>query len=101
MSASNDNKSYIQDVVINDTYKTGGYPVKEIINNVNNVRKQLGGNAKYNSVSKFESLVIPLGLHAQEGGGESSHKKIEYKSNDSVIEDSMFDKLFNNVAKIK
>ena len=103
MSISQKQKSYIETLVINNNYITGGYPLTEFIKDDNNIREQYGGKPKYEGKKKFESLVIPFGgdAHSDKDNTIYNNKQnIQFKNTGQVIEGEIFDKLFDNVAKL-
>ena len=70
---------------------TGGYDINMLLNNNNN---QTGGNNE-DVKSKFDDLLIPLGLYYNNTVTNDFYKIV--KSN--VIDDKMFDNLFDLVSK--
>ena len=87
----------------NDEF-SGGYSIGELIANDQMINDQMindqmindqmggGGNS-----SIFTDLQIPLGLHYAEEVGTIFYKTV----NSSVIEDDLFDKLFDMVSRNK
>ena len=76
----------------------GGYPINNIINNENNERKKLGGS-NHIGTSRFDDLVIPIGLSVNSSlyGGCSQLSKIKTLNNIEIVNDKTFDMLFGNV----
>lgn len=68
----------------------GGYSISDLLN----VSDTLGGGG---NPSVFADLQIPLGLHYADEAASNFYKAI----NSSVIEDDLFDKLFDLVSKNK
>lgn len=77
----------------------GGYPITNLIKNENNERIQLGGSNEIGS-SRFDGLVVPIGLalHPKTiDGGCSQLSKIKITNVHEIIDDTMFNKLFDTV----
>ena len=75
----------------------GGYPVNHIITMQNKENKILGGSTEIGA-SRFENLVIPIGLSSTFHGG--SEKLKTKNQNMGCIGDEMFEKLFSMVKPV-
>ena len=85
-------KDITGDVVI------GGYPLTEIISKSNKDHVKLGGTNEV-SLSRFEGLVVPLGLNVSTiSGGCNDISRIKVNNSNSTIDTSVFDNLFEMVS---
>lgn len=90
-------KSFAEENVYhhNEGGLVGGYPVMHLIDSQNAENKILGGSTEIGA-SRFENLVVPLGLTSAFYGGEHAKK---HKTKDmGCIDDEMFDKLFGMIT---
>jgi|SaaInlStandDraft_5_1057022.scaffolds.fasta_scaffold74464_2 hypothetical protein len=87
---------YTDNIIFNANM--GGYPVANIIKQYNINHEMIGGSNKI-GLSRFDGFVVPLGLPVFESmnvGECSQMSKIKTITSD-VIDDNLFDKLFNSV----
>lgn len=78
----------------------GGFPLTNLIKNENRERITLGGSTQI-GLSRFDGLVVPLGLtvnHSMDGGC-SQLSKIKIKNINGIVDDKLFDTLFGNVNR--
>ena len=95
-------QSYINKVLHNnDIGGSAGFPMSDYINTENLYRKQYGGSDLSNKVglSRFEGLVIPLGLDSHMNNN-TFLKSVESKTQPTLIDSHLFDRLFDNIAKL-
>ena len=79
----------------------GGYPITNLINNKNEETIMLGGSNKI-GISRFDGLVVPIGLMLNDttsNGGCTQLSNIKLVNTGEIINDDLFDKLFNTVKK--
>jgi hypothetical protein len=89
-----DNNNYKED---NDRrFMIGGYAVDKLLEPNSNVGQHGGGNAEQSG--PFNEMLIPLGLYCEKTPITDFYEK---KAKYSVIDDSLFDTLFNSVSKNK
>jgi|TARA_B110000285_G_scaffold235562_1_gene318089 hypothetical protein len=77
----------------------GGYPISNLIKNENDERKILGGSNEI-GVSRFDGLVVPVGLALTPtniDGGCSQLSKIKMSNVIDVIDEKIFNNLFDTV----
>ena len=99
-------KSAIENYIFNKTTNVGGYPITELLKKetikygtLNNNEIIGGGHAR------FENLIVPAGLvsfsnqYFNVGGGDC-HVNIKTDKNIEVMDDNMFNKFFDRIAKI-
>lgn len=75
----------------------GGYPVNHIIRMQNIENKILGGSTEI-GISRFENLVIPMGLSSFHGGSDRLKQKKQNINDAGCISDELFEKLFGMVS---
>ena len=88
--------SYIDDIIFKANM--GGYPVANIIKQYNTNHAMIGGSNKI-GLSRFDGFVVPLGLPVFDSMNIdecSQMSKIKTVTSD-VIDDNLFDKLFDSV----
>ena len=73
---------------------TGGYPINQIISEDEMInRMYYGGN---NNISRFNDLVIPIGLVTKKYSNlQNNHKIIK----EELIHDNIFNQLFDTICK--
>ncbi len=87
---------YTDNIIFNANM--GGYPVANIIKQYNTNHEMIGGSNKI-GLSRFDGFVVPLGLPIFDSMNVdecSQMSKIKTITSD-VIDDNLFDKLFNSV----
>ena len=85
------NDNYKEEEGKNDNYHmTGGYSISELFHTDKSGESQTGGGI-------FNDLQIPLGVYYNNNILNNYYEKIKSK----VIDDSLFDNLFNAVTKNK
>ena len=91
--------SYLADSVYNHNAGglVGGYPVMHVIDSQNTENKMLGGSTEIGA-SRFENLVVPIGLTSAFYGGENAKKQRQKAKDMGCIDDDMFDRLFGMVT---
>ncbi len=79
----------IESINISTETMSGGYSIDQLLND-----SQVGGGG---SPNVFADLQIPLGLHYVDEVANNFYKAV----NSNVIEDDLFDRLFDLVSKTK
>ena len=89
-----DNNNYKEDD--NRRFMIGGYDVEKLLEPDSNDGQHGGGYAEQSG--PFNEMLIPLGLYCQKTPMTDFYEK---KTKYNVIDDSLFDTLFNSVSKNK
>lgn len=90
----------LEQYIYNNTNLYGGYPMTEFIKGENKkTAKMIGGSHNDIGLAKFEGLAIPIGLVSFPHQMCKSFAKM--KSNIEVIDDDLFNKMFESIADVK
>uniref|UniRef100_A0A6C0JG23 Uncharacterized protein n=1 Tax=viral metagenome TaxID=1070528 RepID=A0A6C0JG23_9ZZZZ len=102
--------SPLEKYVFNEKGSTmiGGYPMTEFLKKESEKDKSLNGSTKSDyGISKFENLTIPVGLLSYSNdyfkapllGGAKSHGFKTDQKEAEVVDEKMFDKVFDMITK--